>query len=555
MLSRAIVGEVATRSLRSGYVPGLLDFRILGPLEVVGENGPLRLGGPKQRAVLAILLLNANRVVPVDRVADELYGDAIPTSALTQIQAHISHLRRLLDPDLSAGATGSLIETRPPGYLIRLRADQLDLRRFERLTAEASDASARHDFAAASARLRDALDLWRGPALAEFARDPFAQASIARLEDLRVNALADRIDAELALGRHAELVGELHALVSKSPLRERFRGQSMLALYRSGRQAEALDVYRHTRQLLVGELGIEPSSSLQELERAILTHSPSLELPPPTPARSDASRTVLVVASTEARLDALLTIAELPSRELLLVRPVGEEGELASATAAVNARRRALSLPARAASFVSTEPARDIVRLGSSYDVELVLLDAKIQPDDAHVTGVLTEILDRSPADVAILTGEGVDLRSGGGVFVPFGGGEHDWAALELAAWLASSAGVPVRLVGTRALPRLRQRDASRLLADASLVVQRLVRVDTEPLLAEPTEDALVATVAGAALVVVGISPRWRSEGIGAMRRALVRARLPVLLTHRGPRPGGLAPRDSRTRFTWSLES
>ena len=488
-------------------------------------------------------------------MADELYGDAIPASALTQIQAHISHLRKLLDPDLSAGAAGSLIETRPPGYLIRLRPEQLDLRRFERLTAEATDASARHDLAAASARLRDALDLWRGPALAEFARDAFAQAAIARLEDLRFGALADRIDAELALGRHAELVGELQALASEAPLRERFRGQLMLALYRSGRQAEALDAYRATRELLVEQLGIEPAPALQELERAILTHSPSLELASAASPPADPCPSVLVVASNDARLDALLTIAELPSRELILVRPVGDESALATATAAVNARRRALPVPARAASFISTEPARDIVRLASSYDVELVLLDAQIQPDDAHVPDALAEILDRSPADVAVLTGEGVDLRSGDGLFVPFGGGEHDWAALELAAWLASSAGVPVRLVGTRARPERRQRDASRLLADASLVVQRLVHVDTEPLLAEPTEDALVGAVAGAALVVVGISPRWRSDGIGAMRRALVRAKLPVLLTHRGPRPGGLAPRDSRTRFTWSLQS
>ena len=553
--SPAIVNQVATRPLRSGYGPDLHEFRILGTLEVVGVNGPLQLGGPKQRAVLAILLLNANHLVTVDRLADELYGEAIPTSAMTQIQAHISHLRRLLDPDLSAGATGSVIETRPSGYLVRLQREQLDLRRFERLTAEASDSSARHDFATASSRLRDALGLWRGPPLAEFARDPFAQAAIARLEDMRINALADRIDAELALGRHAEVVGELHTLAAESPLRERFRAQLMLALYRSGRQAEALDVYRSMRDFLVEQLGIEPGLPLQELERAILTHSEALELPRRAPTRSDASRSVLVVASDDARVAALLTIAELPVHELILVRPVGEEFELAPATAAVNAGRRTLSVPARAASFISTEPALDVVRLASSYDVELVLLDHRIHPDDGHVPLVLTEILERSPADVAILTGEAVDLRTRDGLFVPFGGGEHDWAALELAAWLASSAGVPVRLVGTRALPRLGQRDASRLLADASLVVQRLVHVDTEPLLAEPTEDALVAAVADAALVVVGISPRWRSDGIGAMRRALVRAELPVLLTHRGPRPGGLAPRDSRTRFTWSLES
>ena len=555
----AIVSDRPTKSLRNGYVPGLLEFRILGPLEVVAENGPLQLGGPKQRAVLAILLLNANHVVPVDRLADELYGDAIPASALTQIQAHISHLRKLLDPDLSAGATGSHIETRPPGYLIRLRPEQLDLRRFERWTAEAAEASARHDFAAASGRLRDALELWRGPPLAEFSRDPFAQASMARLEDLRYNALVSRIDAELVLGRHTELVGELHVLTSESPLRERLRGQLMLAMYRSGRQAEALDVYRQTRQLLVEELGIEPSPSLQELERAILTHSPSLELAGAASPRAELRRSVLVAAPSDARLDALLMIGEalarLPSCELILARPVVEEGDLASAAAAANARRHALPVPARAASFISSDAAYDITRLATSYDVALVLLDAPSRVDEDGLPDALAEILKRSPADVAIMAGKSVDLRSGDGIYVPFGGGEHDWAALELAAWLASSAGVPVRLVGTRARPERRQRDASRLLADASLVVQRLVQVDTEPLLAEPTEDALVATVAGAALVVVGISPRWRSGGIGTMRRALVRAKLPVLLTHRGPRPGGLAPRDSRTRFTWSLES
>src|SRR5262245_10163933 len=208
-----MVGDAATGSLRSGYGHGLLAFRILGTLEVAGENGPLRLGGPKQRAVLAILLLNANRVVPIDRLADDVYGETPPASALTQIQGQISQLRKLLDSHHSVGAPGSVIETRAPGYLIRIAPEQLDLRAFERWTADAAEASARGDLETATRRYREALDLWRGPALAEFGHDPFAQAAIARLEDMRLDTLEDRIDADLGLGRHGELVGELEELV------------------------------------------------------------------------------------------------------------------------------------------------------------------------------------------------------------------------------------------------------------------------------------------------------------------------------------------------------
>ena len=181
-------------------------------------------------------------------------------------------------------------------------------------------------------------------------------------------------------------------------------------------------------------------------------------------------------------------------------------------------------------------------------------LDAPRCLDDTLVPAKLGAILERSPADVAVLT-RAVDLRAGDGVFVPFGGGEHDWAALELAAWLSFAINAPLRLVGTKADPRRAQRDASRLLADASLAVQRVVGVETEPILAEPTDEALVAAVEPATLAVVGISPRWRRAGIGAARRALVRAaRPPTLLVRRGPRPGGLAPRESRTNFTWSID-
>jgi hypothetical protein len=165
-------------------------------------------------------------------------------------------------------------------------------------------------------------------------------------------------------------------------------------------------------------------------------------------------------------------------------------------------------------------------------------------------------ILERSAADVGVLAGGQVQSSSRGGVFVPFGGGEHDWAALELGAAFASARGLPLRLVGTRADPGRRMRDASRLLADASLAVQRVVEVNADPVLADPTTEGLLAAVDPATLIVAGISERWRREGIGVARRALVRdAAAPTLLVHRGPRPSALAPRESRTRFTWSLQA
>jgi DNA-binding SARP family transcriptional activator len=553
-------------ALRNRYaaatVRPLLEFRILGPLEVVDETGGLRLGGPKRRAVLAILLLNANRVVPIDRLVDDLYGEATPTSAVTQLQGHISQLRKLLDPDRPPGAPGSLLETREPGYLIKVAPEQVDLYRFERSTEDALRSLARGDPAAAATDFRRALELWRGPALADLADEPFARTAIARLEELRLTALEHRIDAELALGRHLELVGEVETLVHEYPFRERLQSQLMLALYRSGRQTDALAVYRDARRALVEVFGIEPTPALRELERAILRQDPTLE---PTHVQATAAlpqstRAILVVPREQARLDALLSLAQplvqSPARELILASMVDDERQLVRATDELNARRKALPVPARAAAFTSHEVATDVARLVDIYDVELVLLDATERlldrdglPDD------LAAILARSPADVGLVVGTGIDLESGGGVYVPFGGGEHDWAALELGAWLASCADLTLRLVGTAADPRTGQRDASRLLADASLAVQRAVGVDSEPLLAEPTEASLVSAVERASLVVVGITPRWQHEGIGTARRWLVRhARPPIVVVHRGPRPGGLAPRDSLTRFTWSIE-
>jgi hypothetical protein len=239
---------------------------------------------------------------------------------------------------------------------------------------------------------------------------------------------------------------------------------------------------------------------------------------------------------------------------LLIARLLSGEASLTSTAAALNGRRESLAAEARTAAFVTAEPVVDALRLASTYDVRLVLLDppgldAEAFPDD------IAALVERAPADVALLTGAKVEWESGDGVYVAFAGGEHDWAALEIAAWLASSRGAELRLLGSRVDVRQGRRDASRLLADAAMSVQRTIGVDAVPHLVNPDPAALVAAVAGATIVVTGLSPGWRREGLGEARRALLRRRRPTLLAHAGPRPSGLAPAASRTRFTWTIES
>jgi DNA-binding SARP family transcriptional activator len=546
------MGGATTEPLSTRYGPtGVLDFRILGPLEVIADGSPIPLGGPKQRATLAILLLNANRVVSVDRLADDLYAGAAPVTAVTQVQRQISELRRLLGP-------GHGIETRAPGYVLRLEPEQLDLQRFERLVADAGSPLERGDEEGAADLLRTALELWRGPPLSDLGYESFAQPAIGRLEEIRLAALEQRIEAELELGRHAQLLGELEQLVAENPLQERFAEQLMRALYASGRQAEALHVYRAARQRLVEALGLEPTTRLQALERAILSHDPALEPAGGEPEPATPEGTILVVASGSERFDALLAVAEplgvLPGRELVVACLLEHDRDLEHEAAAMSARRASLEASTRVAVFTTLDVPGDIVRLASPSEVGLVLLDAPSGTDGERLPGGLAAILESSPADVGVLSTP-TSGSGGAGMFVPFGGGEHDWAALELGARLASATGGSLSLVGTKAESSSGRRDASRLLADASLATQRVVGVEARPVLAEPTEDALVSSVESAALVVAGISPRWRGEGIGAMRRALVRrARPPVLIVHRGPRPSVLAPREARTHFTWTLE-
>ena len=228
-----------------------MEFRLLGPLEVSERERLVALGGLKQRSLLAILLLHANELVSTDRLHAELWGDAAPVTAAKSIQVYVSRLRKELGADR--------LTTRAPGYVLHVDASELDLARFERLREEAR----RAEPTAAARKLREALALWRGGALADLAYEPFAQTEIARLEELRLVALEERIDADLATGRDAELIGELEALVAEHPLRERLRGQLMLALYRSARQAEALHAYQVARRELSDELGLEPSGELK----------------------------------------------------------------------------------------------------------------------------------------------------------------------------------------------------------------------------------------------------------------------------------------------------
>jgi hypothetical protein len=447
-----------------------------------------------------------------------------------------------------------VIATRGRDYAIRLADGALDLHRFERLTAGAGAALNAGRAEAAAADLRAALALWRGPALSDLL-DVGAVARIAaRLDELRDAALERRIEADLACGRDADAAIELAQLVAHHPLRERLRALQMLALYRSGRQADALAAYRAARATLVDELGIEPSRELQDLERAILAQDPALSArpvadravqPPPGPA------TVLVGALAPGMLPALVALAEPlargPQRELVVAATVPAPDALAPLArrlAELRAELGARGLTARAAAFTSAQPGADLVRLADEQEARLLLVDA---PAALLEDPQLMAMLDTATCDVAAVVSTGPP--DDGPVLVPFSGAE-----LELGAGHARALGRPLRLAGASVGPG--GRDASRLLASASLAIQRGLGLDAEPLIVEPTPEALVAAAGDAGIVVCGLSERWRREGLGPARSSLAAgAAVPLLLVRRGLRPGTLAPGESETRFTWTVAS
>lgn len=257
------------------------EFAILGPLRVVRSGAALPLGGPRQRAVLALLLVELNRTVPTDRLIDEVWDGEPPDGAVTSVQTYVFHLRRALEPDRARGAPGEVIESRNHGYLLRAGPLATDAGRFEAGLREGREALDAGRYAEAGTTLRRALALWRGAVLEDLGDHGFVRREAARLEELRLSALEARIEADLALGRHTTVVGELEQLAAGHPLRERLSAQLMLALYRCGRQAEALTCYQRLRERLREELGLDPDESVRRVHRAILAHAPAAGSPPP----------------------------------------------------------------------------------------------------------------------------------------------------------------------------------------------------------------------------------------------------------------------------------
>jgi DNA-binding SARP family transcriptional activator len=305
-----------------------MEYHVLGPLEVLADAQPVPLGPPKQRVVLATLLLHPNEVVSTDRLVDELWGERPPPSAPKVVQGYVSQLRKALE-DVGAA---DVIVTRAPGYVVTVDEDDLDAARFERLVAEARSLHEDGDSGGALTTYNRALSCWRGAACADVPFESFGRSESQRLEELRVAVLAERVDCELDLGHHSRVVAELEALVSEHPLRERFRVQLMLALYRSGRQADALAVYHDARRRLVEELGIEPGPELRELEQAILRQDDTLAAPAASPLARAARRSVrvrrlwpiaAVLASAAVAAGIVAYVREPPSSPLLSSGTVG----------------------------------------------------------------------------------------------------------------------------------------------------------------------------------------------------------------------------------------
>jgi DNA-binding SARP family transcriptional activator len=381
-----------------------MEFQILGPLEVRDEGAEVALGaGKQQRALLAILLIHANELVSSDRLIEELWPEP-PRTAANALQVYVGKLRKALQPERPRGDPAELLLTRSPGYVLRTDPDWLDAHRFERLLIEGRAAREAEDHETAASRLSQALELWRGPALADFTYDPFAQAEIARLEELRLDAVEERIEADLALGNAADLVGELEALIRDHPLRERLRGKLMLALYRSGRQADALEAYRETRDVLDEQLGLVPSPPLERLQAAILRQEPALEVS--TEVAATERPTAAPVEDIPAPAEVRKTVT------VLTARGQGARGLDPEALSGEDERYRA-------------EVARTVARYGGTVTssigsaVTAVFGVPRVHEDDAlRAVSAALEIRDagaRPPivADLATSAGAGIGVVTG----------------------------------------------------------------------------------------------------------------------------------------------
>ncbi len=364
-----------------------------------GDGAVIDLGGRQQRLLVAVLLLHPNEVVSVDSLIEALWPDQPPASAVKSVQAQISRVRRAL-------GEGERLQTRGNGYLLVVEPGELDSDRFRALLQEGREGLAGGDPTGAETTIREALELWRGQPLADFAYDDFSQAEIARLEELRLSALEERFDAELALGRHGAVVAELEALVVTHPLRERLRGQLMLALYRSGRQAEALRAYEDARRQLAEELGLEPSEPLKRLQRSILDEDPELDSPalaavPEAQASERRKRRWLVPAA------AVLVAAAIAARCARADQRETDPEESARSTPT----RSGSSIPTRTSSWARSRSARNRPESRTEHGALWIanLEDeslSRVDPDTRRVVHAVQ--LDDAP--IAVATGDGIGL-------------------------------------------------------------------------------------------------------------------------------------------------
>ncbi|MCU1650818.1 MAG: putative transcriptional regulator, partial [Pseudonocardia sp.] len=351
----------------------LIEFRLLGQVEVWRDGNRVELGGPKQRAVLTALLVRAGRVVSLDQLIDDLWPVDPPARAAATVQVFVSNLRRALEPDRPRGTPASLLVTSTPGYVLRAEPGAIDAHEFVRLAEEGRLALDDDDPELAAELLARAGALWRGAALADVVDAPFAQAEAARLEELRLCCAEDRVDAELSLGRHTAVVAELEQRVSEYPLRERPRAQLMLALYRSGRQADALVTYQAGRRVLRDELGLEPGAPLKALQHAVLCHDADLAWEPPEP----------VIRETATGL----TPGPGPTSALLAEEPGEEPGRvLVVDDSGINRRLLVTALTELGHEVRAAEHGRRALQMLREDDYDVVLLDLLMPVLDGYST-------------------------------------------------------------------------------------------------------------------------------------------------------------------------
>jgi len=520
----------------------VLSFRLLGPFAVERDGVALDVGAPRQRALLALLALHAGETLSVDRLVDELWGETAPKTAGHVVQVYVSQLRKAI-----AGAPGDpAIETRGTGYALVAPADAFDLAQFEQLLATGRAALHAEQLDDAAGAVRQALELWRGGLLDDLPHEGFVLAEARRVGELRLAALELRLEIAVTRGPDAADIAELRTLAAEHPFRERVHELLVRGLAASGRQAEALDAYAAVRHALDDELGIEPGPALRAAQAAVLRQ----EVAPAAPPRGAVVAVALAPERLEAAARAADALATATDRDVVLACVLQRDGDAlpdvaGAARAAADVRRR-LTAAARSAAFAARDRGPAVADFAAEHDAELLVLDvAGLPADDGRLPGPLVEALVGITADVVLVPGA---AASGGGpIAVPFGGTPHDWLAAEIGALLARAAGGELRLIGATA----EDEDASRLVARAALALQRVLGVDAEPVLAAPGDGGVLAAAAGAE-VVLGVSERWRAEGLGRVRAAIA-ASAPALVVRAGIRPGLLAPPAAATRFAWSV--